>query len=141
MVAASRCAGWSVRDVLAHMLSSEQYNAACLDGTVGDFLASLGARGATDLTSANELGIRELDDHSTAQLIKGWHDANAQTIAGFRGRDGSDIDSSVGAYPARWQAFHLAFELATHADDVGVPVTAQESGSRTRGRRSSAGSR
>ena len=24
------------------------------------------------------------------------------------------------------QAFHLAFELATHADDVAVPVTAQE---------------
>lgn len=127
----SRCAGWSVRDVLAHMLSSEQYNAACLEGTVGDFLGSLGARGATDLTSANELGIRELDDQSTAQLIAGWHDANARTIAGFRGRDGSDIDSSVGAYPARWQAFHLAFELATHADDVGVPVGAKESGSRT----------
>ena len=56
--------------------SSEQYNTASLDGTVGDFLASLGARGATDLPSANELGIRELDDHPTAQLIDEWRAVN-----------------------------------------------------------------
>jgi uncharacterized protein (TIGR03083 family) len=126
----SRCAGWSVRDVLAHLLSSEQYNAACLDGGVTDFLAAIGARGATDLPSANELGIRELDDRSTTQLIDEWRAANVQTRNGFRARDGADVDSSVGAYPARWQAFHLAFELAVHADDVGVPVPAQESAAR-----------
>jgi uncharacterized protein (TIGR03083 family) len=127
----SRCEGWSVRDVLAHLLSSEQYNTASLEGTVADFLASVGARGATDLSSANELGIRELDDHSTAQLIEEWRAAAARTREGFRARDGGDVDTSVGAYPARWQAFHLAFELAVHADDVGVPVTAQEEPGRT----------
>lgn len=127
----SRCAGWSVRDVLAHLLSSEDYNTACLDGSVGDFLASVGARGATDLTSANELGIRELDGRPTAQLIEEWRATNSRNREGFRARDGGDIDSSVGAYPARWQAFHLAFELAVHADDVGVPVTAQEEPART----------
>jgi len=126
----SRCAGWSVRDVLAHLLASEQYNVASLDGTVADFLAGVGARGATDLTSANELGIRELDDHTTAQLIDEWRAENDQTRERFRVRDGADVDTSVGAYPARWQAFHLAFELAVHADDVGVPVTAQESAAR-----------
>jgi len=127
----SRCAGWSVRDVLAHLLSSEDYNTACLDGTVGEFLASVGARGATDLTSANELGIRELDGRPTAELIEAWRATNARNREGFRSRDGGDVDSSVGAYPARWQAFHLAFELAVHADDVGVPVTAQEEPART----------
>jgi uncharacterized protein (TIGR03083 family) len=127
----SRCADWSVRDVLAHLLSSEQYNAASLDGSVAGLLADMGARGATDLPSANELGIRELDDRSTKQLIDQWRTENARTREGLRERDGGDIDSSVGAYPARWQAFHLAFELATHADDVGVPVTAQEAAGRT----------
>jgi uncharacterized protein (TIGR03083 family) len=127
----SRCAGWSVRDVLAHLLSSEQYNIASLDGTVADFLASLGAKGATDLTSANELGIRELDDRSTADVLAEWRTVNERTRERFRERDGGDVDTSVGAYPARWQAFHLAFELATHADDVGVPVTAQEESART----------
>ncbi len=126
----SRCAGWSVRDVLAHLTSSEDYNHACLAGTVGDFLASMGARGATDLTSANELGIRELDDRSTEQLVGDWRTANAETRTKFRERDGDDLDTSVGAYPARWQAFHLAFELAVHADDVGVPVTADEADER-----------
>ncbi len=38
----SRCEGWSVHDVLAHLLASEQYNSASLAGTVGDYLASVG---------------------------------------------------------------------------------------------------
>jgi uncharacterized protein (TIGR03083 family) len=126
----SRCAGWSVRDLLAHLLASEQYNSASLDGTVADFLASVGEKGATDLASANELGIRELDDRSPRQLLDGWRSANAATRAGFRARDGGEIDSSIGAYPARWQAFHLAFELAVHADDVGVPVDTSEAAAR-----------
>ena len=127
----SRCEGWSVRDVLAHLLSSEQYNSACLDGTVRDFLAGVGARGATDLDSLNELGIRDHDGRPTAELLDEWRDASSRTVEGFRTRDGGDVDSSVGAYPARWQAFHLAFELAVHADDVGVPVTPQEEPART----------
>jgi uncharacterized protein (TIGR03083 family) len=126
----SRCDGWSVRDVLAHLVASEQYNAACLDGRVAEFLATLGARGATDLPSANELGIRDLDDRSTEQLIAEWRTANRRTRTGFRERDGGDVDSSIGAYRARWQAFHLAFELAVHADDIGVPVTSAEADAR-----------
>ena len=122
----TRCAGWTVRDLLAHLVASEDYNSASLNGTVGDFLGSLGARGATDLTSANELGIRDLDDRTPAQLIDDWRTVNGATRAGFRDRDGTDVDTSVGAYSARWQAFHLAFELAVHADDVGVPVSAGE---------------
>jgi uncharacterized protein (TIGR03083 family) len=122
----SRCDGWSVRDVLAHLLASESYNTACLDGTVADLLVSWGARGATDLDSANEMGIRDHDDESTGQLLDEWSAAVAKTREGFRARDGGDVDSSVGAYPARWQAFHLAFELAVHADDVGVPVAKGE---------------
>jgi hypothetical protein len=119
-----------VRDLLAHLLASEQYNTASLNGTVPDFLASVGAKGATDLASANELGIRELDDHSTDQLISEWRTAVAATREGLRDRDGGDIDTSVGAYPARWQAFHLAFELAVHADDAGVPVSPEEEAAR-----------
>jgi len=122
----SRCAGWSIRDVLAHLVASEQYNAACLQGTVPDLLASLGARGATDLAAANELGIRDLDGRSPRELVSDWRAVNGATRAGLRGRDGTDIDTSVGPYSAHWQAFHLAFELAVHADDVGVPVSAGE---------------
>jgi uncharacterized protein (TIGR03083 family) len=126
----SRCEGWSVRDLLAHLASSEGYNHASLEGTVGAFLGSMGEKGATDLASANEIGIRELDDRSTDQLLDEWRRANAETRAQLRVRDGDDIDTSVGAYPARWQAFHLAFELAVHADDAGVPVEPGEAAGR-----------
>jgi uncharacterized protein (TIGR03083 family) len=126
----SRCESWSVRDVLAHLTASEDYNHASLEGTVGAFLAAWGEKGATDLDTANEVSIRELDERSTAQLVADWRVANAETRAKLRERDGDDIDTSVGPYPARWQAFHLAFELAVHADDVGVPVMSAEADGR-----------
>jgi uncharacterized protein (TIGR03083 family) len=126
----SRCAGWSARDLLAHLASSEGYNHASLEGTVGAFLVAMGEKGVTDLASANELGIRELDDTPTDQLLDDWRRANAETRARFRERDGDEVDTSVGAYPARRQAFHLAFELAVHADDVGAPVEPDEAAAR-----------
>jgi uncharacterized protein (TIGR03083 family) len=126
----TRCAGWNARALLAHLAASEDYNQACIDGTAQDFLAAIGAKGAVDLASANEIGVRELDDRSTAEILETWRARAAQTLEGLRARDGGDIDSSVGAYPARWQAFHLAFELATHADDFGVPVTEAEAAGR-----------
>jgi uncharacterized protein (TIGR03083 family) len=126
----SRCAGWRVRDLLAHLVATEDYNQACLEGTVQQFLADVGAKGAVDLASANEIGIRELDDRTPAQLLELWRTHSAQNREGFRARDGADVDSSVGSYPARWQAFHLAFELATHADDVHVPTAPGEAAGR-----------
>ena len=42
-----------------------------------------------------------------------------------RGRDGS-IATSVGPYPVELQAFHLASEYATHADDMGAPISEDE---------------
>ncbi len=36
------------------------------------------------------------------------------------------LTTGAGPYPARWQAWHLASELATHADDIGLPETAAE---------------
>ena len=132
----TRCDGWSVRDLLAHLAASEDYNRACLDGTVQQFLADMGAKGAVDLASANDIGVHEFDgQHAATRSSTIWRERSTQNREAFRARDGGDVDSSVGAYPARWQAFHLAFELATHADDVGVPVERR----RGRGRASMAG--
>ncbi len=128
--APSRCAGWSVRDVLAHLAASEDYNRACLDGTVQQFLGEMGAKGATDLATANEIGIREFDSQTPQQVLDTWRTRVSENREDFRARDGGSVDSTVGAYPARWQAFHLAFELATHADDVAVPVTGDEAAAR-----------
>ena len=37
----------------------------------------------------------------------------------------------VGPYPVDWQAWHLASELATHADDIGVPIDPADVARRT----------
>lgn len=87
-------------------------------------------QGLSDLDGWNEAGIRAYDGRSEADVLDEWRTSNAETRRGFRERDELEIDSSIGAYPARLQAFHVAQELATHADDVGVPVTEAERVSR-----------
>jgi uncharacterized protein (TIGR03083 family) len=126
----SRCEGWSVRDVLAHLASTEDYKRACLDGTVKQFIDSITARGATDLATMNDIAIHDFDGTSTSEILEAWRGAATTNHEDFRARDGGNVDTSVGDYPARWQAFHLAFELATHADDVHVPQTADEASNR-----------
>ena len=73
--------------------------------------------------SANEIGIREFDGQTTGRAPRDLaHASRGEPRSVPRARR-RRRRQQVGAYPARWQAFHLAFELATHADDVGVPVT------------------
>jgi hypothetical protein len=78
------------------------------------------------IAAANEAGIRALDGRRPSELAAQWHKANSETRRGFRARGDGTIDTSIGDYPCRWQAFHLTGELAVHADDIGVPVTAEE---------------
>jgi uncharacterized protein (TIGR03083 family) len=57
----SLCAGWSVREVAAHVISYD-------DLTFPRVLARL-ARGGFRLSGANPLGIREYDEMSTGELL------------------------------------------------------------------------
>ncbi len=84
--AASRCEGWSVRDVLAHLAASEDYNRACLDGTVQDFLADLGAKGAVDLASANDLGVHDFDGQAPGEILATWRERSASNREAIRAR-------------------------------------------------------
>jgi uncharacterized protein (TIGR03083 family) len=127
----SRCAGWTVRDLVAHLAASEDYHRACLDGRVGEFLGEVAARGATSVDDFNAIGIADLEGVPDAQLLQRFVDDDARTRRGFADRGDAQVDTSVGAYPARWQAFHLAGELATHADDLFVPVPTDDAGART----------
>lgn len=127
----SRCEGWSVRDVAAHLLADETYFKACLDGTVKDLMATFKEKGLEDLGEINDSGIAEQADKSNQQIVAEWRERNAETRRGFRERGDGKVDTSVGEYPARWQCFHLATELAVHADDMYVPVTDDERVART----------
>jgi len=128
---ASRCAGWTVRDVLGHLAWGEDYHRACLDGTVAAFLAGFAERGGTDLDSVNALGVADYAALPPAEVLARWRAASAANRRRFRERADGVVDTSIGDYPCRWQAIHVAAELATHADDIGVPVTPGEHGERT----------
>lgn len=120
--APSACAGWDRHDLLAHLASSEDYNHACLDDDIGGLMETATAQGVTDVHTFNDWGVRTRRDRPPAELIEEWATAHARTRSGLRARDGNDLPTLAGPYPARLQAWHLAAELATHADDLGIPV-------------------
>ncbi len=119
----SACEGWSVKDVLAHLAGGEEYNRACLNGNVGPMFESYAARGATDVHSFNAIGVSDRKGKTPAELLDEFQRENGETRTKIRERDGEQLSTMAGPYPMRWQAWHLASELATHADDVGVPTT------------------
>lgn len=118
----SACQGWSRRDVLAHLVAAEEYFAACLDGTVADLMERYTELGMTTVDEFGLLGVAASEGKTGPELLAMWTAANARNRAGFRRADGTDIDSSIGAYPARLQAFHVAFEYGIHANDVDAPI-------------------
>jgi uncharacterized protein (TIGR03083 family) len=120
----SRCAGWSVRDVLCHLAATERYHHACFDHTVASLLEDAAADDLDALAAWNEQGVRSFDGVPPLTVLARWRARNAETRSRFRAADGTEIDTSVGDYPARWQAFHVASELAVHADDIGAPAPA-----------------
>jgi uncharacterized protein (TIGR03083 family) len=114
-------AGWSVRDVLA-TASTEDYNQACLDGTVAQFLADVETKGASDLATANDIGIHEFDGQTPAAILATWRTTSTEHREAFRARR-QERRHQRGRLPRPPAGLHLAFELATHADDVEVPLT------------------
>jgi uncharacterized protein (TIGR03083 family) len=129
----SRCAGWTVRDVLAHLAGQEAYNHACLDGTVPELFARLEREGVgRGLDSFNEWGVQRRRGVPVGEVLAEWRETNGATRRRMRerGRDGT-LRTGAGPYPVGLQTFHYASELATHADDVGVPVDRAEEPGRT----------
>jgi uncharacterized protein (TIGR03083 family) len=126
--APTRCAGWTRRDLLAHLAGVEDYTAA---GLAGDVRALLAQSGSADLHDFNTWGIGRRAYLSNAELLRDWRAQAENNDSALRERGPrADMDTSVGAYPVGRQAFYLACERAIHADDAGVPVTADEGESR-----------
>ncbi len=118
----SGCAGWSRHDVLAHLVAIAEYFSACLGGSVKSLMQRYIDAGATSLDEFNAAGVAAGVGTDSMELLNRWNTYNERNRAGFRAADGTDIDSSVGTYPCRRQAFHAAFEYAIHANDVDALV-------------------
>jgi len=130
--APTACDGWDRHDLMAHLAGSEEYNHACLDDAIDSLMTRALAADVTDVDSFNRWAVetrRGVDDQA---LLAEWRGAEARTRAGLAAIDGADVATMVGPYPARWQAFHLAAELATHADDLGIAGPDDESGQASR---------
>jgi uncharacterized protein (TIGR03083 family) len=128
----TRCKGWEVRDLLAHLDAVETYHTACLDDRVQDFFEEQGKKGATDMDSFNALGVRERRELPVEEVLKSWRERNREVRRRMResGRDGK-MGSSVGPYPIGLMAFHVASEYATHGDDLAIDIPAAERDERT----------
>ncbi|WP_084961022.1 maleylpyruvate isomerase family mycothiol-dependent enzyme [Thermoactinospora rubra] len=131
----SRCAGWSVRDVLSHLAGEELYNHACLDGEVNALFARLAEEGVRGYESFNEWCVRQRRGLPVAEVLEEWRTKNGETRSRMRalGRDAT-LETAAGPYPVDMQTFHYDSEYATHADDVGAPVSEEEADDRTRWR-------
>ena len=79
----------------------------------------------------NALGVADYAALSPAEVLARWRAASADNRRRFRARADGVVDISAGDYPSRWQAFHVAAELATHGDDIAMPVTHDDHGERT----------
>lgn len=119
----TRCEGWTRREIVAHLAAGETYNRACLDDKVQALFEDAAKHGATDMNSFNDWTVKQRADRTADEVLLEWRGANDHTRTEFRkrGRDGT-IATSVGPYPIELQAFHLASEYATHADDMDVPI-------------------
>ncbi|WP_433336893.1 maleylpyruvate isomerase family mycothiol-dependent enzyme [Spirillospora sp. CA-294931] len=128
----SRCEGWRVRDVLAHLAGEELYNHACLDDELDVLFARLEKEGVKDLGEFNGWCVDARRDLPVADVLAEWRHENGETRRRMRER-GPDaaLATMVGAYRVGPQTFHYASEYATHADDVAVPVEPGEEPGRT----------
>lgn len=127
----SRCDGWSVRDMLAHLKGLEDYTRANLDNRVQEIFRQAEQAGIADIAGFNDWQIHTYDEVPTDELVGEWREAqvaNRQDLRA-RGRDGT-VDTMVGQYPAWLQTLHFAVEYATHGDDIGVPVAEEERAAR-----------
>lgn len=115
----TRCAGWDRRDLLAHLITTEDYVRAGLDDTVAAFEAVVGG---ADLAERNARGIALRAAMSPDELLATWRSAGAENRSRLRDRgERGTVQTAAGPYPVGRQVFYLASEMATHADDAGVP--------------------
>jgi uncharacterized protein (TIGR03083 family) len=116
------CEGWSVRDVLAHLDSDEEYNEACLEDRVKDFIS-----GFKDLDSFNAAQIEKRAHLSNEELFEQWSNRQARVREEWAklGLEAT-IPTFIGPYPLRSQIWHIASEYATHGDDLCVYVGEEE---------------
>jgi uncharacterized protein (TIGR03083 family) len=120
--APTHCEGWTVRDMVAHLDSDEEYNEACLNDTVGTLIA-----GFTSIDDFNDRQIQKRAHLSNEEILHQWlvRQAHVRKTWEQLGLE-VEVPTFIGPYPLHAQIWHITSEYATHADDMGVQVLPQD---------------
>ena len=121
----TRCAGWDVHDVVAHLASGELYNQACLR----DDITSLGEWENDEAYNVGHVRLRRSSSH--AEVLAEWVERHTEVHRAWAAMDPAEpLTTFLGPYAVGLQAWHIASEYATHSDDMGVPVPVAEAADR-----------
>lgn len=116
--APTRCEGWTVRDIVAHLDNVEEYNEACLDYTLDAMLIDF-----SSLDDFNTMHIRIRSHLSNKEILHRWIARQDRVRKAWERLGlGSKIQTSIGLYPLQAQIWHITSEYATHGDDMDVKV-------------------
>ena len=128
----TRCQGWDISDLLAHLAGVETYHLACLDDDIAHLFEEGAKAGASDVHGFNDWIVRVRRERPRDEVMEEWLTKNAEVRRRMRELGvGGTMASSVGPYPVDLMAFHIASEYATHSDDMDVPIDDAESSGRT----------
>jgi uncharacterized protein (TIGR03083 family) len=121
---ASRCEGWSVKDVITHLVSTNQFWAmsitAGLSGTPTRFLATF-----DPVASPAEL-VDNARSASTADVLTRFIDSTESMAAALDGLDDAGWacigEAPPGHVPLRALALHALWDAWIHERDIAVPL-------------------
>jgi uncharacterized protein (TIGR03083 family) len=118
----TRCEEWTIRDLVAHLDSVEEYNEACLEDRVKEFIS-----GFQDLDAFNTQEIKKRAHLSNEEIVEQW--VSRQTRVREKWAElglSATIPTFIGPMPLRAQIWGINSEYATHGDDMGVFVGEEE---------------
>jgi len=120
----SRCAGWSVQDVVAHLADVNQFWAtsirAGLAGTPTRLLANF------DPVAVPALMVDQTRGLTTAQVLEQFVTSNASLLGILESVDEDDwaatAEAPPGHLPIRLVASHAVWDCWVHERDIAVPL-------------------
>lgn len=118
----TRCEEWTVRDLVAHLDSVEEYNEACLEDRVKEFIS-----GFQDLDTFNTQEIKKRARFSNEEIFEAWVSRQARVREKWAKLGlSATIPTYIGPIPLHTQIWGITSEYATHGDDVGVFIGEEE---------------
>src|SRR5687768_7011018 len=82
----TRCAGWRVREILAHLAAVETYHLACLDDTIQELFEEATKAGVTELNSFNDWAVERRGDRPRDEVLQEWRTKNGEVRRQMRER-------------------------------------------------------